>query len=454
MTDSPAIQAPLDPKEEPILARVLELRDKLSILKQDKSTYVKSQDIIPIYEQVIEQVQSLNTIRTDHGKPLESNRVDRVLDDAFQLISLFFLTIGRNNDAPAVYSFTSTIRRLLDHLKEAAFFSAKDLESIGHNLDKMQDVIKRGKEHHPPHLLTLLQNRMDICWNILAELRDSLSNLSPTLTPIHERLVSILRSISAANTRYKFPSGEVEGFRNQLKEIKATMVNGQFLGEDSTAPSGQDIVTTLLDRCLLWSDIVLSRCVLLKKGKIDQRFKETYEKLSDIRNQLERLSLTQAWSLRETDLYNFQRQLDRVDESRINGNFEDGGGNLADLHAQRTLLYLLRRSYAYIYQLMISSEPVSEALLPIFNQLQTLRRCLVEVKRSGGVTSARELYPYSMKLSSIDNMRVDGKFMVGTDIPEGQGSVSVLLAECFELQHDLKIEAEEREAKVPGKDDQ
>ena len=60
-----------------------------------------------------------------------------------------------------------------------------------------------------------------------------------------------------------------------------------------------------------------------------------YDKLYEIRNALERLSLTQAWSLRETDLYNFQRQLDRVDESRINGNFEDAMGHKADLHAQR-----------------------------------------------------------------------------------------------------------------------
>lgn len=29
--------------------------------------------------------------------------VDNVLDDCFQLISLFFLTIGRNNEAPAVW---------------------------------------------------------------------------------------------------------------------------------------------------------------------------------------------------------------------------------------------------------------------------------------------------------------------------------------------------------------
>lgn len=51
---------------------------------------------------------------------------------------------------------------------------------------------------------------------------------------------------------------------------------------------------------------------------------------------------------------------------------------------------------------MISSEPVSEALLPIYNQLQTLKRCLLEVKNSGGVASVRELYPYSMKVTRFE----------------------------------------------------
>ena len=68
---------------------------------------------------------------------------------------------------------------------------------------------------------------------------------------------------------------------------------------------------------------------------IDERFKGLYDKLYEIRNQLERLSLTQAWSLRETDLYSYQRQLDRIDESRIDGNFQDTHGHPADLHAQR-----------------------------------------------------------------------------------------------------------------------
>lgn len=162
------------------------------------------------------------------------------------------------------------------------------------------------------------------------------------------------------------------------------------------------------------------------------------------------MNLTQAWSLRETDLYDYQRQLDRADDSRVNGNFIDADGKPADLHAQRTLLYLLRKSYAFIYIYIISSEPVSEALLPIYNQLQTLKRCLLEVQRSGGVDSPRELYPYSMKLNSIDNMKKDGKFMVGDDIPEGQGSVSALLSECFELAYELRNDADARQAEEPN----
>ncbi|KAI9814991.1 MAG: hypothetical protein M1827_002834 [Pycnora praestabilis] len=456
MTDSPAAHAPLDPIEQPILDKVLAIRDSLSLLKQDRSTYIRSRDVITLYDQVVDQIHQLNVLRTErpneqnrglgaHGYSFDSQRlmelpitVDTVLDDCFQLISLFFLTIGRNNEAPAVYSMTSTIKRLLDHLKEAAFYSAKDLESINNTLESMRDTLRQGKDTYSPHLLTLLEARLETCQNLLSELQHNLSDLSPELTPTHEKLVSILRSISAANTRQKFPATEVRGFQDQLLEIQSKKVDGEFLASDGSVPAGQDIVSGLLDRCLKWSDIVL-----IRQGNIDEGFKATYEKLAGIRNQLEKLNLTQAWSLRETDLYSYQRQLDRIDESRVHGDFYDAQGNTADLHAQRTLLYLLRRSYAYIYFLLLSSEPVSEALLPIFNQLQTLRRCLVEVKKSGGVSSPRELYPYSMKLNSIDNMRTDGKFMVGSDIPEGQGSVNSLLAECFDLNYELRVEAEE-----------
>lgn len=77
------------------------------------------------------------------------------------------------------------------------------------------------------------------------------------------------------------------------------------------------------------------------QGKIDERFQEQYDRLLEIRNQLDRLSVTQAWSLRETDLFGYQRKLDRIDEARVNGNFVDAEGHPADLHAQRVTLCIL-----------------------------------------------------------------------------------------------------------------
>lgn len=120
MTDSPAVRLPIDQQEQPILDSLLSTRTKLELLKQDKSTYVKSQDVLELYETVIVQVGKLNEIRTNKRK--EQNRgnfleaiycrgfvlstkhssVDTVLDDCFQLISLFFLTVGKKNEAPAV----------------------------------------------------------------------------------------------------------------------------------------------------------------------------------------------------------------------------------------------------------------------------------------------------------------------------------------------------------------
>jgi len=75
-----------------------------------------------------------------------------------------------------------------------------------------------------------------------------------------------------------------------------------------------------------------------RKGKIDERFQETYDKLIEIRNHLDKLTMTQAWSLRETDLYMWQRKLDRIDDSRRDGNFFDSEGRPADLHTQRVCL--------------------------------------------------------------------------------------------------------------------
>jgi hypothetical protein len=74
MADTPTFQLPSDPLERPILENLTQIRDELTLLKQDRSTYVKSSDVIALYEKVVEQVRQLNEVRTD--KPREDNRCE------------------------------------------------------------------------------------------------------------------------------------------------------------------------------------------------------------------------------------------------------------------------------------------------------------------------------------------------------------------------------------------
>ena len=62
----------MDPKEQPILDKLQAIRTQLELLKRDRSTYVRSQDVLQLYDQVIEQVMILNEIRVT--KPLEQNK--------------------------------------------------------------------------------------------------------------------------------------------------------------------------------------------------------------------------------------------------------------------------------------------------------------------------------------------------------------------------------------------
>ncbi|KAI1365748.1 hypothetical protein F5Y08DRAFT_327796 [Xylaria arbuscula] len=435
--ETPKIPPPQDEGEKQILAKLVEIQDKLLLRKLDRTTYVRSQDVITLYDETTHQVKLLNEIRS--GKSVEENRVDRVVDSCFQLLSLFFMTIGRNNEAPAAYSLTSTIKRLLDHLTEADLFSAKDLESMSHTLKHLSEIVHDSHSTESnPWLETLIASRIERCRASLTKLQKKVEDIAEPLRPTAEKLVSILRQMAMINTKSKFHAKDIHKFELQLNEIDEMRKDGNFVDEQGSVLQGSEGVVSLLKRCQLYTGVVLER-----GGKFPDKWRPIYDVLIGIRNDLDKLSLTQAWSLRETDLYDFQRQLDKIDESRVDGNWLDENGQPAELYVQRTLLYLIRRCYGYIYHLMISSEPVSEALLPIYNQLQTLKRCLVEVKNSGGVSSVRELYPYSMKLNSIDNMRVDGKFMVADDIPEGQGSVIDLLSECFELNYELRVAAED-----------
>lgn len=114
------------------------------------------------------------------------------------------MTIGRNNEAPAAYALTSTIKRLLDHLDEADLFSEKDIASMGHALERLTENMR--KKPTDKYLESLLSKRIERCHETLDNLKKRLQDYAQPIKATHEKLVSILRQMAAINTKSKVQS--------------------------------------------------------------------------------------------------------------------------------------------------------------------------------------------------------------------------------------------------------
>lgn len=71
MTNTLTLSCPpeyFDMRELSILEGLQRVRDELKSLKQDRSTYIKSPDIIFLYDRTVEQVQLLNDARIKNPK--------------------------------------------------------------------------------------------------------------------------------------------------------------------------------------------------------------------------------------------------------------------------------------------------------------------------------------------------------------------------------------------------
>jgi len=138
--------------------------------------------------------------------------------------------------------------------------------------------VERGKEHHSDHLMTLLDARIDVCRRTLHELQEPLSQLNPERMEAYVKLVSILRSLSACNTRTRYPTKEVKELADQLHAIQADLHADATSHEGQTAEEvyserlrqiqlhdgvrdGDQVVLGLLARCQLWLEIVEEKYV-------------------------------------------------------------------------------------------------------------------------------------------------------------------------------------------------
>lgn len=86
--------------EKPVLQRLLGIRAKLSVVKRDRSSYLKLEDIMPIRLEIEEEMKALSDVRGGRllDESRELNRTDDILDEVLQMLSLCFLSLGKKRE--------------------------------------------------------------------------------------------------------------------------------------------------------------------------------------------------------------------------------------------------------------------------------------------------------------------------------------------------------------------
>ncbi|KAF9924619.1 hypothetical protein FBU30_005442 [Linnemannia zychae] len=434
MSSTPTVeQVPIE--EQPVLEALVSIKHRLAAIKKDRSQFIKTSTVTGLYDELSVQLQKLEEIRGQSKIWGVKNNVNSVLDDVFVILSLCFMAIGKTKESPATYVQLLTIKQCLTGLKESeGMYAAEDLKQYKDRLAELEAFIQADEaKGSVPHIQTkILRRKLDYNNNLLDELMQATKAISPELAPIHRRLVQLKIELDTLASRSAWTTSEVHHIQEELREIEAKRVDGKFYDKEGNVVSGQAAVIGLLEDC--YDDC---HNLLATKEQVPPALQDVFKRLQAIKTELERLVLTQRWTLRETDLWQYEMQLSEISSLRKNGKFVDKEGNVEE--GQALLNFMLHKCYRLIYVLLSASEPIAEALMPIHNQLLTVRRCLLEVKKWGGDFTVRDLYPYQMKLSQLDNMRVDGKFLdKNKEIPEGQGICNNLLSECYDILYELQ----------------
>lgn len=241
-----------------------------------------------------------------------------------------------------------------------------------------------------PHISSSQRRRLLSIDGILKELQGSLSVISPELIPIHERLVNIRRKLAALAAKEKLKQTDIKPLLEELRKIDSLSVfimdrvkklylnvspshytqlygspsgnlynfppypprypsaaivtcskrvDGKFLGPNGTVPASQAVCTSLLEECFDISQEIKAQD---ESKYVADALKPIFDRLTEIRRELEGFALTHRWSLRETDLWNYTLSLQEIDKMRVDGKFVDLEKNVPQGQYVSILLVTLR----------------------------------------------------------------------------------------------------------------
>lgn len=269
-------------------------------------------------------------------------------------------------------------------MNESGIYTEADLKPYQSRLTELKQIIEEERTRSTSNpdaaerdrdlaMTDLLLAKWDACDRLVKKLASSLSQLAVELFPIHQRLITLRRLLASIAARPRPAAADVQPILAELRAIEDKRVDGKFVvdpnaankakgaaaaaappkeavpgaDESATSPAGpiapekgQALLAGLLqDNFDICEDIKVREGEdVVARGPLQP----IYDRLSEIRAQLERLVLTHRWTLRETasipsisrepslpcadsskhalqDLYNYQNELARVDALRKDG---------------------------------------------------------------------------------------------------------------------------------------
>ncbi|KAJ3300699.1 hypothetical protein HK104_007600 [Borealophlyctis nickersoniae] len=442
--------------------RLCAIRDHLLSLRRVPAQ--PNNDLARRWDEVTEIVKRLNARRAqgedaagsgeEEEKADERDKVDELLEDVVPLFVQFWSQSGKVSEQmyPTFVQLSRTNHQLRN-LQQTGLYNGATLETYRKRIQQLGEQVQsfgvraegaaaRGRYEQG---LALLRSKLQTCESNLSILSTSLHSIAPALIPVYDRLIELkeeLLSILARKSPHAFSLSEIQLIQDELRSIDSVRIDGKFIGKDETVLSGQAAVISLMEEC--YDDV---HELLAARDAIggNNPLRPIYEQLIRIKARLERMVLTIRWTMgRGEKLVAIQRELGDIDNLRVDGKFLDEQGNVPE--GQAILHFLLHKCYRMVYKLVSTAEPVDESLIPIYNQLTTLKNCLSELVRWRVSLTSAEMIPYQLRFAGFDNLvhhqRVDGKFLdANGNCPEGQGVLHQLMAQCYELIQDLGASA-------------
>lgn len=168
--------------------------------------------------------------------------------------------------------------------------------------------------------------------------------------------------------RDQYTEKDILPIQKKLHDIDSVRgENGIFLTDlsntDILSLTGQATLVDILENNF-------NACHDLLNSEYSPIIESVRKQLIDVKKDLLEIEIASRWSLRQTDLFPYQIQLHDITRMlHEQVQFEEEQGIIM-------LSYLLSICYNIILNLMGEGPLIAETLLPVYNQLNTLRDCL------------------------------------------------------------------------------